>query len=80
MRTPRIALLVGAAAGLLLTGTAHAGTAAAPVPTGAKALTHNPLYRTGKLTVPCGRHPDDFASVGAAKKHLNAMLGCMNAS
>ncbi|GGL33508.1 neutral zinc metallopeptidase [Planomonospora parontospora] len=87
MRTPRIALLAGALVGLLLTGTAHAGTAradsgaaGAPVPTGAKALTHNPLYRTGKLTVPCGRHPDDFASVGAAKKHLTAMMGCMNAS
>ncbi|GAT70311.1 neutral zinc metallopeptidase [Planomonospora sp. ID91781] len=87
MRTPRIALLAGALVSLLLTGTAHAGTAradsgaaGAPVPTGAKALTHNPLYRTGKLTVPCGRHPDDFASVGAAKKHLTAMMDCMNAS
>ncbi|WP_433367324.1 neutral zinc metallopeptidase [Streptosporangium sp. CA-115845] len=85
MRTPRIVLLAGALVGLLLTGTAHANvgtarTAGGPVPTGSKALTHNPLYRSGKMTVPCGRHPDDFASVGAAKKHLTAMLGCLNAS
>ncbi|MET8052388.1 neutral zinc metallopeptidase [Streptosporangium sp. NPDC005286] len=85
MRTPRIVLLAGALVGLLLTGTAHANvgtarTAGGPVPTGSKALTHNPLYRSGKMTVPCGRHPDDFASFGAAKKHLTAMLGCLNAS
>ncbi|OUC94324.1 neutral zinc metallopeptidase [Streptosporangium minutum] len=85
MRTPRIALLAGALAGLLLTGTAHAGTGptgavAAPMPTGTKALTHNPLYRSGTLTVPCGRQPEDTGSVTAVKKHLTAMLDCLNAS
>ncbi|WP_436759736.1 neutral zinc metallopeptidase [Streptosporangium sp. V21-05] len=81
MRTPRIALLAGVLVGLLLTGTVHAGaTTGAPVPTGTKALTHNPLYRSGKLAVPCDRHPDDSGSVAAAKKHLTAILGCLNAS
>ncbi|MGV9596366.1 neutral zinc metallopeptidase [Streptosporangium sandarakinum] len=85
MRTPRIALMAGALAGLLLTGTAHAGVgstgaADASVPTGAKALTHNPLYRSGKLTASCGRQPEDSGSVTAVKKHLTAMLDCLNAS
>ncbi|WP_371784008.1 neutral zinc metallopeptidase [Streptosporangium subroseum] len=85
MRTPHIALLTGALAGLLFTGTAHAdtgstGTAGAPVPTGTKAFTDNPLYRSGKLTMPCGRQPEDSGSFTATKKHLTAMLGCLNAS
>ncbi|AWS45801.1 neutral zinc metallopeptidase [Streptosporangium sp. 'caverna'] len=85
MRTPHIALLAGALAGLLFTGTAHAdtgstGTAGSPVPTGIKAFTDNPLYRSGKLTVPCGHQPEGSGSVTATKKHLTAMLGCLNAS
>jgi hypothetical protein len=40
MRTPHIALLAGALAGLLVTGTAHADTgstaAGSPVPTGTR--------------------------------------------
>ncbi|MGV9770758.1 neutral zinc metallopeptidase [Streptosporangium sp. NPDC003464] len=85
MRTPHIALLAGALVGLMLTGIAHAGTgptgaAGAPVPTGTKALTHNPLYRGGKLTVPCGRRPESSGSVAAAQKHLTTMLSCLNAS
>lgn len=85
MRTPHIALLAGALAGLLFIGTAHAGTgstgaAGTPVPTGTKALTHNPLYRSGKLTVPCGRQAEDSGSFTAAKKHLTVMLDCLNAS
>ncbi|MGW0588955.1 neutral zinc metallopeptidase [Streptosporangium sp. NPDC002607] len=81
MRTPHIALLAGVLVGLLLTGTAHAGASVGtPVPTGTKALTHNPLYRSGKLTLPCAQHPEDSGSVAATKKHLTAMLGCLNAS
>ncbi|WP_271215721.1 neutral zinc metallopeptidase [Streptosporangium carneum] len=82
MHTPRIALLAGALAGLLFTGTAHAGTGAAgvPVPTGTEALTRNPLYRSGKLTVPCGHQLEDSGSFTAAKKHLTAMLNCLDAS
>ncbi|MFF5110346.1 neutral zinc metallopeptidase [Streptosporangium sp. NPDC000509] len=81
MRTPHIALSAGVLVGLLLTGTAHADAGiGAPVPTGTKALTHNPLYRSGKLTLPCARHPEDSGSVAAAKKHLTAILGCLNAS
>ncbi|MEU1877643.1 neutral zinc metallopeptidase [Streptosporangium sp. NPDC020072] len=82
MHIPRILLLAGALAGLLLTGTAHAGTGAAsvPVPTSTEALTRNPLYRSGKLTVPCGTQPEDSGSFTATKKHLTAMLNCLNAS
>ncbi|GAA3006976.1 neutral zinc metallopeptidase [Streptosporangium longisporum] len=89
MRTPHITLSLGVLVGLLLTGTAHAGATTgattgavigAPVPTGTKALTHNPLYRSGKLTLPCDRHPKGAGSVAAAKKHLTAISGCLNAS
>lgn len=82
MYTLRITLLAGALAGLLLTGTAYADTSAAgvPVPTGTEALTRNPLYRSGRLTVPCGIQPEDSSGFAAAKKHLTAMLNCLNAS
>jgi uncharacterized protein len=48
MRTLFVALVTGALVSMSLTGTASANSAG-PVPTGAAALTGNPIYKTGKF-------------------------------
>ncbi|GIH97676.1 neutral zinc metallopeptidase [Planobispora siamensis] len=92
MRTPRITVLGLTLAGVLLASTtaaaAHstrttqetAAAAVGPVPTGSAALKRNPLYRSGEMTLACGRQPQDSGSSAAVKAHLSAMLGCLNTS
>ncbi|MBB2743664.1 UNVERIFIED_ORG: hypothetical protein FHR35_003500 [Microbispora rosea subsp. rosea] len=75
------AVAVTAVAGALsLTGTAGAsGASARPVPTGAGALTRNPLYATGAFeSSECaepGRRADDLDSYRA---YLDDLLGCLD--
>ncbi|MBG0830828.1 neutral zinc metallopeptidase [Planomonospora sp. ID67723] len=81
MRIPFIALLSGVLASLLFAGTAAAGATgqSGPVPSGNKALTHNPIYKTGKLDLKtCEEQrviPDDLDS---ARVYLEFVLECLN--
>ncbi|MBB5964304.1 neutral zinc metallopeptidase [Planomonospora venezuelensis] len=83
MRIPFIALLSGVLASLLFAGTAAAGAAgqAGPVPTGSRALTDNPIYKTGKLDLKtCEEQrviPDDLDS---SRVYLEFVLDCLNDS
>ncbi|MFF0246221.1 neutral zinc metallopeptidase [Streptosporangium sandarakinum] len=82
MRTPLITLLSGVFAGLLFTGTAAAGVAgqeAAPAPTGTKALTSNPIYKTGTLDVTsCQEQPVKADDLDSSRVYLEFVVECLN--
>ncbi|SNS16861.1 hypothetical protein SAMN05216276_100579 [Streptosporangium subroseum] len=84
MRPPIIALLCGVLASVLFTGTASAGITErnGPVPTGAAALIHNPIYKTGKLD-PGTCQQEESLSPGdreSARVYLEFVLDCLNDS
>lgn len=83
MRTPLIALLSGVLAGLLFAGTASAGVVerSGPVPTGKKAQTDNPIYRTGKLELKeCQEQPVISKDLDSARVYLEFLMECLDES
>ncbi|MFC6575995.1 neutral zinc metallopeptidase [Planomonospora parontospora] len=74
MRIRMIAALTGAA-GLLLTGTAHA------YPVKDETLTQNALYGAGALAeTECAEKSVEDGDPASAKKYLTGVLNCLNAS
>jgi uncharacterized protein len=82
MRALPSAVLSGVLVSLLLTGTAAAGTdQLRPVPTGAAALTANPIYKTGELELDtCPERPVDDGDFEGTTNYLNGILRCLNTS
>ncbi|MGJ6960367.1 neutral zinc metallopeptidase [Streptosporangium sp. G11] len=80
MRAFPSAVLSGVLASLLLTGTAAAGThQLRPIPTGAAALTANPIYKTGELkSATCPERPVRDGDFKGATNYLNSVLRCLN--
>ncbi|GIH76617.1 neutral zinc metallopeptidase [Planobispora longispora] len=83
MRIPFAALLSGVLASLLFAGTAVADSAAqsGPVPSGNKALTDNPIYKTGKLdSRSCQEQPVLPDDLDSSRVYLEFVLECLNES
>jgi predicted metalloprotease len=81
MQRPLIVLLSGLLGSLLLSGTAHAESAAKPVPTGRAALTNNPLYKTGGFDLTeCKELSVQRDNLDEARLYLEHVLDCLNQS
>lgn len=76
MRTPRLAIIAGALASVVLAGTAPAAAAA---PAFKPVLTKNPIYKTGKLTYKtCEEPPVNSGTEDEARVYFETMLDCLN--
>ncbi|SEL00381.1 neutral zinc metallopeptidase [Nonomuraea pusilla] len=76
MRSPLLAIIAAAAACVLFTGTAHAGTAAAPFK---PVLTKNAIYKTGKIGLEqCAEQPVQRDDLDGARVYLEFLVDCLN--
>ncbi|WP_433240615.1 neutral zinc metallopeptidase [Streptosporangium sp. CA-135522] len=83
MRIPLIALLSGVLASMLFAGTAVAGVTeqSGPVPTGNRALTDNPIYKTGKLEFKqCAEQPVKPDDLDSSRVYLEFLMDCLDRS
>ncbi|RSM97597.1 hypothetical protein DMB42_45985 [Nonomuraea sp. WAC 01424] len=76
MRTPRLAIIAGALASVVLAGTAPAAAAA---PANKPVLTKNPIYKTGRLALKtCEEPPVQSGTEDEARVYFDAVLDCLN--